>query len=226
MHKAVVTILLVMAFAYGVAVGHYQIFPFDIIQMVRAWASGDALLGRYGHRKRLLEESVHQSDVVMLGDSITAGGNWARLLPGTKVSNHGIGGDHVSDVRGRIGITVRAKPKVVFLMIGINDVERGSLITFVDDYRQVVSKLDGAGAIVIAQSILMTTRTEWNATIADLNTRIAALCSEYPHCRYLDLNPTLAPDGVLQHSVDGIHITNGGYQLWARAIAPIASILK
>lgn len=66
-----------------------------------------------------------QDDVVMLGDSITAGGEWSEMFPGVPIRNRGISGDTTSDVLLRLDPIVAAKPAAVFLKIGTNDLNRG-----------------------------------------------------------------------------------------------------
>ena len=64
--------------------------------------------------------------MVFLGDSITRGGQWHELFPGVAVKNRGIGGDVTTGVLSRLDPITRGRPAKVFLMIGTNDLFRGT----------------------------------------------------------------------------------------------------
>src|SRR5512139_2187826 len=63
--------------------------------------------------------------IVLLGDSLTERGEWRELLERNDVYNRGISGDTASGVLGRLDAVVRARPRAVAIMIGINDLEAG-----------------------------------------------------------------------------------------------------
>jgi lysophospholipase L1-like esterase len=180
----------------------------------------------YSDRKKLIEQTEKTADVVMLGDSITAICDWPLLLPTVDIVNHGIGNDTVAGVAERIDATLRAKPRLVFLMIGINDVMANRDHR---PYRQIIAALHSVDLVL--QSVLFTGRedwnekwqAEWNDRIDALNREISDLCGSNPRCRYLDLNPYLAPNRALRHTRegDGLHLTTAGCQEWAKVIRPI-----
>src|SRR6478735_10221234 len=62
---------------------------------------------------------------VFLGNSITERGAWGELLSGQPIMNRGIGGDNTFGVLARLEGVAKAKPKKIFLLIGINDLSRG-----------------------------------------------------------------------------------------------------
>ena len=61
-------------------------------------------------------------DIVMLGDSLTEWGNWHELVPEYSILNRGISGDTSSGVLDRLQEVIERRPKVVFVMIGTNDI--------------------------------------------------------------------------------------------------------
>jgi len=61
-------------------------------------------------------------EIVMLGDSLTEWGNWHELVPEHRVINRGIAGDTSSGVLDRLQEVIERRPKVVFVMIGTNDI--------------------------------------------------------------------------------------------------------
>lgn len=60
-------------------------------------------------------------DIVMLGDSITAMGQWSEMFPAADILNRGLGGDTVADIAARAPIVLETKAKSIFLMVGVND---------------------------------------------------------------------------------------------------------
>lgn len=212
------------AFLYGVAVGHYQLFPFDQIQEGISWVKTGKSSPRFLARRQISSSGRDQIDIVLLGDSITAAGDWARLLPNVSIANHGIGGDFVADVRNRLMLTINQKPKLVLLMIGVNDVMRGSPYpAMLQGYHEIISALDEANIKVVAQSILLTSKVEVNFRIRSINGDIASICFEISRCQYVDLNAAIAPRGVLEMTDDGVHLTAPAYDVWARVIDPLVS---
>lgn len=226
MQKVITIVCCLIGFSCAIAVGHFQLIPFNLIQGTGSFIGNRIPVFKNAHGKQRLESTNGPFDIVMLGDSITAFGDWTRLLPGTNVGNHGIPGHGVSHVRNRIRTTVRAKPRIVFLMIGINDINRGKPVpAILHNYRELLKELSDGEILIVAQSILMTTRHKTNEKIGDANQQIADLCAQFTNCRYLDLNPVLAPDGMLMYTNDGIHLTRNAYKRWSRAMAHLTMIV-
>ena len=65
-----------------------------------------------------------KKDVVFLGNSITAGTDWSKLLDLPQARNRGISGDISFGVLERLEEVIAGKPAKVFLLIGINDISR------------------------------------------------------------------------------------------------------
>lgn len=59
--------------------------------------------------------------IVMLGDSLSARGNWNQLLGVNYITNHGIDGDNIKGVQNRLDYIFYEELELVFIMIGIND---------------------------------------------------------------------------------------------------------
>ncbi|MCP3895963.1 MAG: sialate O-acetylesterase, partial [Bacteroides sp.] len=81
----------------------------------------------YYQRASLFEElPIDSKDIVFLGNSITNGGEWAELLNNKRVKNRGISGDICQGVYDRLDPILKGKPAKIFLLIGINDISRGT----------------------------------------------------------------------------------------------------
>ena len=57
--------------------------------------------------------------IVMLGDSITEGGEWVELFPGTPVRNRGIGGDTTTGLLARLAQVTGGEPAITTLKASI-----------------------------------------------------------------------------------------------------------
>lgn len=171
------------------------------------------------------------ADVVMLGDSLTDGAEWAEIFPEQRIVNRGIDADTADGVRARLGSVLAVRPKVVFLMIGINDFAdpQRSVDAVFADVRAVVMQLQAGGAAVVVQSTLPCQEQlgAWkfcaaiNGRVRALNLRLATLASRRVH--WVDLASVLTTtDGVKrEYTFDGVHLNGAGYRRWHDAIAPL-----
>jgi len=165
------------------------------------------------------------ADVVMLGDSLTeGGGDWRELFPDFVVKNRGIGSDTTEGVLGRLDEVIGRKPKVVVVLIGINDVLRGvDPAKIIFRIEEILRRLKASGTAPIMQSILLTTyEPATNAIIASVNAEIAAWCAE-EKITFLNLNVVLSPSGMLDPAIstDGIHLNSTGYLKWSAVLYPV-----
>ncbi|GHV92030.1 hypothetical protein AGMMS50268_25330 [Spirochaetia bacterium] len=170
-------------------------------------------------------------EIIMLGDSITEGGNWEQLLKGYNVANYGIGGDTTTGILYRLSDVYMAHPQKVFLMIGTNDIglhhsriydDNNNVKTVFENYKKIIDALHGKEIEVIVQSTLNVTekRTERpNNEINTLNQLLQEYCLK-ENIKYLDINSVLSNNGVLQgqYTSDGLHLNKKGYDCWRTLI--------
>src|SRR5690606_2161606 len=64
------------------------------------------------------------NDIIFLGNSITAGADWAELLGNPNARNKGISGDITFGVLERMGEVVDDKPAKIYILIGVNYTRR------------------------------------------------------------------------------------------------------
>lgn len=179
-------------------------------------------------------------DVVAIGDSITEGLNMSRFeLVDYTLLNSGISGDISQLLNKRlVGDCLVFKPKIVLLMVGINDVRNffnkmdyiyrpqteGELKTqLVTNTLSIIEQLQTAGSKVIYTQILPINEIEKNngyinnfidavnAEISSkLNEQVTVISSAHfkNKVNWLDLNLTY----------DGLHLNELGYQLWCQLI--------
>nr|WP_121269402.1 GDSL-type esterase/lipase family protein [Pedobacter schmidteae] len=175
-------------------------------------------------------EGIAKKDFVFLGNSITAGTNWGKLLDLPNAKNRGISGDITFGVLERLDQVIAGKPSKVFVLIGINDVSKNipdSLI--LRNYKTIIKRIrEGSKRTEIYFYTLLPVNSSFNKFknhygkdehILWLNTEIRKLAAKkvtiidlYPH--FLDAEHHLKAD--LTH--DGLHLKPEGYQVWAEVL--------
>lgn len=163
-------------------------------------------------------------EVVMLGDSLIEGNDWQAAFPKMSLANRGIGGDSTEGMLKRLDTVLKLKPAKVFVMAGINDLSwYGQPVPEVfQRYTKMINTLGQGGALVYVQSTLKVGPlfpSQTNVAVTELNNQLRGYCAK-GHCRYIDLNPILAPQGTLaaDYTYDQLHLTATAYEKWAQAI--------
>ena len=164
--------------------------------------------------------------VVMLGDSLTAGGAWSAYFTGWEVSNQGVSGDSTAQILARLDEVAARQPEVIFLLAGINDFWRPERAQHILNnqsaiWERLLSRLPGVRLVVI--SLLPVAGQQfpgWNQAIVDLNSQLAQLARQRG-LDYLDLHSHLLDDrGQLKPAFthDGLHLTRAAYEVWAEQL--------
>lgn len=170
---------------------------------------------------------INSDDVVMLGDSITEGGEWNELFPLVQMRNRGIAGDTTTGVLPRLQSIVDGKPAAVFLKIGTNDLERvADRQVSYQQYRDIVARIKaGSPSTDIYVQSLLPRAADMREEVEAYNREIQAIASELG-VTYIDLYPAfLAEDGSIQDDLtyDELHLTGAGYKLWQSLLEPTVS---
>lgn len=172
---------------------------------------------------------------ILAGDSLSL---WfpAELLPeGKNWLNQGISGETSNGLLKRLKIFDRTQPEVIFVMIGINDLIRGtSDEVILDNQRQIINYLRKTHptAQIVVQSILPHAAEEatWkgrdkllavaNNRIHELNEQLQSISTK-KGVKYLDLYPLFTnKQGNLRRefTTDGLHLSPEGYMVWRSAL--------
>jgi lysophospholipase L1-like esterase len=172
---------------------------------------------------------------VLAGDSLSM---WfpTKLLPTDRTwLNQGISGETSAGLLKRLQLFDRTGPDAVFVMIGINDLLRGTSDEGIaGNLRQIVRDLRWAHpkARIVVQSILphSAEQSTWenrdrlltipNSRIRDINRRLQDIATA-ENALYLDLYSMFVDaDGNLpiELSTDGLHLNDRGYLVWRSAI--------
>jgi lysophospholipase L1-like esterase len=183
----------------------------------------------YDQRQSLFEILPKEGDeIVFIGNSITNGCEWSELFQNSKIKNRGIVRDKTAGVLLRIDNILESKPKIIFILVGINDLtENISIESIVDNYNQIISRIRNISPItkVYIQSILPINNKFYkgiatNQTIKDLNAKLQSISNE-KQLTYIDLfSHFINSEGSMdeKYSNDGLHLLGSGYLMWKSVI--------
>ncbi|HET8830376.1 MAG TPA: GDSL-type esterase/lipase family protein [Pelobium sp.] len=171
------------------------------------------------------------SDIIFLGNSITAHSEWAELLENPHVKNRGISGDITFGILQRLKEVTEGKPAKVFLLIGINDISRNipdELI--INNIQKIVERIkrESPKTKVYLQTILPVNnsynkfKNHYNKDehIATVNNGIKSIAKKSGVTLIDSHQIFLGTDGRLEknYTHDGLHLTAEGYAVWAKTL--------
>ena len=185
------------------------------------------------------------SSVVFLGDSLTFfwGDSQNPKAPGLAywnadfvplgAANFGVYGDRTENLLWRIeNGELAGKPKVVVLMIGINDLTSGrtpaqAALNIGTVVRAI--RAESPSTKILLEGLLPTAFPNYNVERLQVNATIAGLARTTPNLTYLDPGAQLVgADGNIQpaYTADGLHISTAGYRVLANfLIGPVRAAL-
>lgn len=146
-------------------------------------------------------------------------GDWSKAMPsGFSFENQGIGGLRIDSLTKRSVIwqeDVGAETAVV-LMIGINNITRQEELQEIkEDYLALLKSLSTSKPRLIVYGVLHQGHNRYREAVKELNQHIAKQVNTLDF-EFVDLNPLLAPDEVLEpaFTLDGTHLTDEAYAMW------------
>ena len=163
------------------------------------------------------------TDIVFLGDSITARFEWQEYFSDLTVANRGIDSDVTEGVLNRLDTVENQHPKKIFLMIGINDImHKLPLDTSMQNYKKILTQLSETlpECKIYVQSVLPVNTSTGidNSDVSAFNTELRQLCSDLA-LPYIDLYSLMVTeDNNFTYTVDGVHPTGEGYAIWMDGI--------
>lgn len=177
---------------------------------------------------------VYPTDIIFLGNSITNGNEWHELLENNNIKNRGISGDSAEGVYDRLDPIVKGKPQKIFLLIGTNDLQRGtspdSVILWITRIIEKI-KTDTPDTRLYVQSIMPVNDTfrQFSEQITNrkaiqkVNGRLSILCKEQ-NITFIDIFSGLKnkSDDKLDpaYTNDGLHLMGEGYLRWKELLLP------
>lgn len=172
-------------------------------------------------------EAKHTGCILFLGNSITEGGDWRKLLKDSSALNRGISGDNTFGVLARLDEIIRHQPAKIFLLIGVNDLSKNIPPAMViQNIFSIVGRIhaESPHTAIFVQSLLPVNPTHkkfpsrFNKQ-ADIET-INAQLKKYPEAlryTYVNLFNSFLDASMkldLQYTYDGLHLNSAGYQHW------------
>lgn len=197
--------------------------------------SYDQWVSQLGREADAVASAEPENLNILLGDSISL---WFphNLLPiGPTWLNQGISGEGSVGLLRRLDLIADTEPKILYVMIGINDLLREvSDETLIANQQQIIQTLKSMhpDATIVLQTILPHAgdRSTWegkeqllaisNERIQQLNQRLEVI-AEQEQIEYLDLQSAFSDDeGNLRIDLttDGLHLNDNGYRVWASAL--------
>ncbi|MCP6759627.1 MAG: GDSL-type esterase/lipase family protein [Fischerella sp. CENA71] len=184
----------------------------------------------YWHKiNQFIKLPQSESDVIMLGDSITDEGEWIELLSNINVKNRGISGDTTERIYYRLETILSTEPKQIFLMVGINDLINAhkSVAQTIDSYENILHEFQdkAPNTKIFVQSVLPVNNQVYlywqdNNNILELNLGLRELAIKYNY-EYIDLFSHLADSKKqldTRYTKDGLHLNGEAYLVWKSVI--------
>jgi lysophospholipase L1-like esterase len=157
---------------------------------------------------------------ILLGDSLSLWFPSDRLPQSQTWLNQSISGDTTHGILRRLSNFAATRPRVIYLMAGINDLKQGATDNeILWNVRQIITQLRHTQpqATVIVQSVLPTrSMIASSDRIAHLNRQLRALATRNG-AYFLDLSSQMADAaGNLRQdfTTDGLHLNTKGYAAW------------
>jgi lysophospholipase L1-like esterase len=199
------------------------------------------------HQQLLAKAKGGGIDLYFLGDSITRRwgaldypdflAHWRKRFHGWNAGNFGWGGDRTENILWRLenGELDGVHPKVIVILAGTNNVGRepgdGAKVAEVTcGLRAIVDscrRRAPAATIVLVAIFPRNDHPEVMPTLDLINANLAKI-ADGGSIRFLDVNSRLADGrGVLFEgmTVDGLHPSLQGYEVWADALQPLLTEL-
>lgn len=185
------------------------------------------------------ERQINSNDFVMLGDSLTEGGDWATyfsewLPAGISVVNRGIVGDDAPGIYDRLHQILPGNPAKIFLLVGVNDISHqitaDSVLT---DIEKVVHRIveECPDTKLYIQSLLpynfekckykTMNKQDKTMIIRKVNSGLRKMARKY-NLKFIYLYDHFTGPGSIhldpQFTNDGLHINQAAYHIWANAL--------
>ena len=166
-----------------------------------------------------------RSDLIFVGDSITAAGPWVAAFPNRRVVNAAVPGYTSVDMLAQLPSLRRDQPHTYVLMAGINDLRQGAKAESVAQRLALIRRaLATPGQRLIQVSTLpCQIRSCGAAALEEVHQLNRLLRRQTPAADFLDLTPDfLAAQGLRPaFSSDGLHLNRAGYRQWLLRLRPM-----
>lgn len=177
--------------------------------------------------------NLFDSNILFLGDSITAEFDVKKYLPDFKINNKAVSGDITTETLRLVNSSLfKSNPNFVFLCIGTNDLARERSVEFiVENILEIIKKVKtySPESIIILTSIFPTrdNQVRPNKKIIEINKKIGKTGNIYGyiffnlHQYFTDSNGLLKTE----FTNDGLHLTHFAYKEWARRLKEFTKVI-
>jgi lysophospholipase L1-like esterase len=171
-------------------------------------------------------------DIIFMGDSLTAGGNWDEIFPGMGIKNRGINADLTTGLQDRLDCVTQGHPAAIFILIGTNDLPWYEYRTdemILDTYKRILDKIknDTPETKVFVESLLPRAHS-YAKRVKEFNSKLKQL-AENEGVTYIDLYSHFVDSrGDLRAELnnDHLHLLAQGYLIWAEQLLPYLETVK
>lgn len=178
-----------------------------------------------------------EGKIVFLGNSLTEGGKWSEYFPEADAVNRGIVGDNTEGMLNRIDEIVASKPRILFILTGINDISQDFTDEqIISNYRQILDrvKTDSPNTKIYVESILPINNdfarykklTGKEQQVISYNKALKRLCKQ-EKVKFLDIHSSFGDEnGKLKKEIttDGLHLNEAGYTIWAKILKKYVTV--
>lgn len=177
------------------------------------------------------QHSIGDNKVVFLGNSLTEGGKWDKYFPKQAPVNRGISGDNTEGMLNRIGEIIDAKPRILFILTGINDISQNlTNQQIIVNYTHILDSVqtESPKTVIYVQSILPINNDFGRykrligkeEQVSAFNKALKKLCDE-KKIKFINLYPHFEDkSGKLKKEItnDGLHLNDAGYTIWVKEL--------
>lgn len=175
---------------------------------------------------------LRKGQIVFLGNSLTQHGKWESYFNNKDVANRGIAGDNTEGMLARVAEIAESKPRVLFIMAGINDISQNvSNDIIIARIRSIIRQIDikSPETKIYLQSVLPFNNdfgrykrlVNKERQAVELNKELAQYCKLRGDITFINIYPHLLDkkDKLnAKYTNDGLHLNADGYAIWVEQI--------
>jgi lysophospholipase L1-like esterase len=179
------------------------------------FAASPFLRNAYLNSVSQIATRLRPADIVFVGDSLTAGGEWNQAFGLFSVINLATNGSFIRQIARQVDVAEHYRPRVIAALAGTNDVLDGreSDDAIIADYKSMIGHMHAK--VLVVTLIPYTTIPDANQRIESVNYMIGNLARS-SGIHVVDINPDVAPTGTLlpQYTIDGVHLSAEAHRIW------------
>lgn len=219
--KKIISIVFVITFLFGIPIP------------AQTSGSSKQQFKRHYYTKKSIYDALPNTkdEILFVGNSITASGQWTELFQDLRVKNRGISGDVTDGILSRLKEITESQPSKIFLMIGVNDLSKGKSKSYIlKRYQEILDSIisQTPNTKIYIQSILpvndkfgyFKNHTNKTDSIISINNSLKIMV-EKTGAKYIDLFSAFADSQNKmeeEYTLDGLHPNGKGYLKWVELI--------